>query len=127
MRNAAARYGWLNQTTFMDADSSETTASAKDILPRKENRLEMLFILAFKLTSTTSLQEQTASVKSLFNSSHADLVIQNDSSKIDPALNQHEFQLFKKNGLLKKGNTKHELATSIADYLENEIAKEISK
>ena len=76
-------------------------------------------LIAFKLTSSASEADALAAVQRLAQSSAADLVVQNDVSRITGTT--HEFQFFTQSAKkpLAKAQNKMELGQTIQSYLEN--------
>jgi phosphopantothenoylcysteine decarboxylase/phosphopantothenate--cysteine ligase len=80
-------------------------------------------LIAFKLTSSTNDAEALAAVQKLAQSSAADLVVQNDVSKINGI--RHEFQLFTQAAKkpMAKAQNKMELGKAIESYLANGLER----
>lgn len=77
-------------------------------------------LVAFKLTSRASEVERDQAVEKLRSQSHADFVVQNDTSEIDKTKQQHRFTIY-------QGETKHaveNIQTLAAELMQNFI-KEI--
>ena len=87
-----------------------------------------LKVIAFKMTSTDSLQARDQAVAQLFSESQADLVIQNDLSEIDSHRGTHHFHWCSPNGNYSSSSLiqsteqlAERLATQLFDWQEQNI------
>lgn len=77
-----------------------------------------LRVIAFKLTAQANSNAQKAAVEKLFSHSHANLVVQNDTSEM--GLN-HEFHVYDSQGKRQDLVGKQELGSYLSEYLTEEL------
>jgi phosphopantothenoylcysteine decarboxylase/phosphopantothenate--cysteine ligase len=81
-------------------------------------------VVAFKLTSHASSAERDQAVQKLREHSRADLIVQNDTSEIDPQQNQHRFVIYQGEGAQIPVNGVTALGGELAQYMmQNSIPK----
>ncbi len=80
-----------------------------------------LKLIAFKLTSTSSSDEQKNAVKKLAKDSSADLIIQNDFSQFNKNPGSHAFNAYQNNQLIFEANNKLDLGQKILKYLQENL------
>ena len=78
-------------------------------------------VIAFKMTSTTIVDEQIASIAKLFSSSQADVVVHNDVSEINWQTGNHTFHVCESTKQKLSLNSKSDLGKWISNYFSGDV------
>lgn len=84
-------------------------------------------VIGFKLTSGGDESFVNEKVQSVFKAGGVNFVIQNDLSDIDPQRNRHGYQIFDRNRLVSRGNTKDNLFSDIRDLVISHLGSRLGK